>query len=262
MSKIFISGSRGELGSYLHDYFGATHKVFIESDSLSMCDVFIHCLSRHPTQSDADNLFSNITKSKELISNFNTSEEKKLFIFMSSVSLYDFSSRYINENSPLLLDNIYKMSKAHIEQYIRSTQMDYLILRLPGLLEKNQARSLMSRLFTKLSRGDRIVIEENPSFTFFVSMERVAHYCTKAIENFRTEHMSLKSTLNCFENGNASLSDLVFAIRDELCSTSEVIVEPVGKSHVLSNTTDPFELANWDSVDLTRSWVKKRSQNE
>ena len=68
--KIFITGERGELGSFLLSELGRTLSVSTDFSFIKECHILIHTLTRHPSHSNEYVIHSNISYNKKIINSF------------------------------------------------------------------------------------------------------------------------------------------------------------------------------------------------
>jgi len=163
MSKLLITGGLGHIGSKLIRHLPRHHDVTVIDNFYTQryCSLFdvgfdirlIECsFEETPVeiieQSDviihlaavtnASNSFNNsdieeinITKTKKFIDTCNDNSDAK-FIFPSSTSVYGVASDIVTEDDDSFLNpqSPYAESKIEIENYIKSKEIEYLILRL------------------------------------------------------------------------------------------------------------------------------------
>ena len=90
--KIFITGERGELGSFLLSELGRTLSVSTDFSFIKECHILIHTLTRHPSHSNEDVIHSNISYTKKSINSFFDFDKNnlpKFIIFFSTASIYN-----------------------------------------------------------------------------------------------------------------------------------------------------------------------------
>ena len=259
--RISITGFRGELGSFLKTYFSKKFEVSTSLEDFSECDVLMHALSKHPVHTNSEILYSNITFSKKILRRFwhENKSRRKLVILFSTVSFYDPKVKYHNEEAPIVIDNLYKMTKIWLENYIKSVFTDYANLRLPGILEEKNSRSLLPKIFDKLYRNENIQITSNRKFNYFVSKETVCHFCEKVIEKY-TFNKRVNLTANVYDNGNESLDEIVYLLKEMLGSKGQIKVnkDNEGRGNIL--VTDYHELlpVKRHLDQNLHSWVERR----
>ena len=161
--KIAIVGSSGQVGRDLVSFFSNTkyeifsvsrknkkkklkHKRQIELNIndfklLENCDVIINCVANHylsQNQNYSNYYQSNVLFFKELI-RIASQVHCKLFVNLSSVSLYKqrLSNRKINEKDKVKKSDYYCKTKIIGEDLLKKSALNYLNLRLPGILCSN-----------------------------------------------------------------------------------------------------------------------------
>ena len=261
MVNIFVSGANGEVGSALTKNLKTKYTVITDPYQIKDCQIFIHCLSRHPVHNDAANLFSNITYSKKLINEFTQCASKRILINMSSVSLYDKNiekKTIIYEDSRLTIDNIYQLTKIYMEDYVKTLGIDYVTLRLPGVLEKNNSRSLLPRIANKLYSNDPIIVNENPNFNYFVSTDTISLYCNFIISNFLNEAMSFRLIKNCCQKGCFNLQEILAEMKMYLGSKSKITVLPIESSNFIASKEVEFTDVILSPEEIVHDWFKEK----
>ena len=259
--RISVTGFRGELGSFLKNYFSKKFEVSTSLEDFTECEILMHALSKHPVHTNSEILYSNITFSKKILRRFwfENKARRKLVILFSTASIYDQKVKYHNEEAPIVIDNLYKMTKIWSENYIKSMFTDYANLRLPGILEEKNSRSLLPKIFDKLYRNESIQITSNKNFNYFVSKETVCHFCEKVIEKYVSDKR-VDLTANVYDNCKESLDEIVYLLKAMLGSKSQIKIKEdnLGRGNIL--ITDFHELLPvYKHLDQNlHPWVERR----
>lgn len=165
--KVLVTGGNGFLGSFICKELSRSNEVFTLSRSNSnynfnldlerpilthQFDFVIHTAGKAHSiplnDFDRNNFFlSNVTGTENLLESLIISGIPKYFVFISSVSVYGLCKGVnINEDTPLLADDPYGLSKIRAEQIIElwclRNNVICTILRLPLIVGPNPPGNL------------------------------------------------------------------------------------------------------------------------
>ena len=124
-------------------------------------DIIINCVGTHKFSKKkkiSDYIQSNIIAVKNIV-DFAKKKKIKKIINLSTVSIYSsINNKYINENSPINVDDALSLTKYLGEKIIEKSSINFVNLRLPGVLTYNMRirRTLISKLIHDIKLSKKI----------------------------------------------------------------------------------------------------------
>ncbi len=204
--NILITGSNGFLGKVLLKTLQETKNVFklnrsnsdyninLECDQILFNDHFelvIHAAGKAHTipKSHKEKILlyeSNVKGTQNLLNALLKIHKPKMFVFISSVSVYGIIDGYsINENSPLLANDPYGQSKIHCEKIIQdwcnNNNVICTILRLPLVVGANPPGNL-GNMIRAIQKGYYFNISAGVSKKSMVLASDIAKFIFNAAE--------------------------------------------------------------------------------
>jgi nucleoside-diphosphate-sugar epimerase len=201
--NILITGAGGFVGSYLYNnikfekVYGQYNnklnfKIYNKNDLIKLnflkkekikkkikIDTIIHCASKSPYHgNNFENYKKNIKITKNLIYLMKSFNIKKI-IFLSSNSVYEnINSNKINEKSFSSKTNFYAKSKLMCEKllstYSKNSDIDLIILRLPGIVGQNAQNSFLPKIAKAFKfNSDLILSNYNMKFNNLIHIKNL-----------------------------------------------------------------------------------------
>ena len=152
-------------------------------------DIFIHVASATPTSAvnRSEFLKINVIGYRNILKNAIKNGCKNFFL-ISTTSIYKNSKNgVLTERSEIQPQNYYAESKLKAEKllirYAKNYKLNYMILRLPAILEKNSRKNFISSLIDKVKKNEKIFIQhKNFKFNNMVHVDNVANIILDTIK--------------------------------------------------------------------------------
>jgi nucleoside-diphosphate-sugar epimerase len=213
--KIVITGCSGFIGNYLTRYFldkrwfvygisrrrvNISNKNFhwIQS-SIDKClfqlppvDFCVHAAALSPNNksSNVDYINTNVIGTSNLLRSIIESKCKKI-VFLSGVSLYGkVLDKVIDEETPVINPCVYGVSKYLAErEIIEQENIEYIILRLPGVLGKNAKTPWLVQLIKNMIKDQSIdVYNKDESFNNAVDVYDLSKFIDLCLSDYRIKN--------------------------------------------------------------------------
>lgn len=117
------------------------------------CNVFIHAAARHPVDTKNRIFDSNVGLLSSVLSVINP---KTKLIFLSSNSVFEQCSGWVDECTQLSPVSLYSVSKWAGEKLIQASHHNHLIFRLPAVLSQSVSHHLLARKIQAIHSGNTI----------------------------------------------------------------------------------------------------------
>ena len=190
MTKILITGANGTIGSDLVNFFSKKNKIIalyrtpnfvsknlknknirwvrqdLKKKALGKINpkVIIHCAVSHEFSKKrkcSDLIESNITSLKNLI-DFAKEKKVKFFFNFSSVKMYgDIREPVLKDSNDFINPDFYGLTKIIGEKMLQSQKINYLNIRLPGVLCYSinySTRPWLNTIINKLEKNEIVKI--------------------------------------------------------------------------------------------------------
>jgi dTDP-4-dehydrorhamnose reductase len=150
----------------------------------------------------------------------------KLFINLSSVSLYEqkFGNKRINEKSKINKNDYYCKTKIIGEELLKKSKLNFLNLRLPGILCSNFNRHSpwIKKIYDDLKKNKTIEIyNSNYLYNSVIDSYEIFRVLKKLIVNKNTVY---KSTYNLVVNNPLTILQLINILKKKTISQSKIII--------------------------------------
>lgn len=230
--KILLTGSNGFLGNILYKNLKPKHLIKTTSRSNSdynfdlvntipdfneNFDLIIHAAGKAHVISKSLSNFNdfykvNVIGTQNLLKGLEKSGLPKMFVFISSVSVYGlYRGDLINEDSDLLANDAYGRSKIQAEFIVKKWCLKhniiFTILRLPLLIAENPPGNL-KMMITAIKKGYYFNINGGTSKKSMVLVSDVARYITLAAEK--------GGVFNLTDSYHPNLHELSFHIANQI----------------------------------------------
>ena len=259
---MIITGANGVVGADLVKFFSKKNKVFaiyrtenkinknlknknikwikqdlskgvlknIKSKIIIHCAV-AHTLSKKKNYSDIVN--SNIIGLRNILIFAKKNKIKKIF-HLSSVALYgDIKSKILRERNPFINPEFYGLTKILMEKMVESQNMNYLNIRLPGIVGyqiNDPRRPWLCKILNKLKNGQKVeIFNSEKNFNNIIDSYEIYKFL---------EHLILKKkfksgSLNLSSNKPMKLSKIIYYMREKLNSKSKLFFNKKKSKHFI-----------------------------
>lgn len=247
-----ITGSLGVIGSDLVDEISKKHFVYafyrsarIKKNSKNIKwiqhdfrkfykkklyptpDIVINCIATHEFSKNKrlkNYKDSNIYSVKNLIK-FSKKNNVKLFVNLSTVSVYRSSSiNQLTENLPKDQKSTLAKTKLSGEKIINNSGLNYVNLRLPGILSKHNRvknRPWLNMIINKAKQNKAIkVFNLNSKFNNVVDSIEIARLILHIVQQ---KKYLIKENFNFTCSNPLTLKKIIIMIKKELKSKSKII---------------------------------------
>lgn len=199
--NILVTGANGFVGKYVHDYFKSKdHRLYQHCRGANLrfdimaCDpdVIIHCAAAAgPWHSTKNIIRDNILFTQELLE-LAKEFPPKLFIFMSSVSVYGDTrnSSWVSEKHKSVDPSTYGLSKLICERMLTESKIPAISLRCPGIVgPKCTGRNWPVRLAREiLAKKEVSLFGPSSKFNSVVHVEDICETIEYFIEHAPKDH--------------------------------------------------------------------------
>ena len=271
--KILISGANGVVGSDLVKFFSKKNKVygiyrtsnfvnkklkskniFWKKHDLSKKikinfkpDIIIHCAVVHSfsKRNDEKNLInSNILGIMNILDFANLKNVKKIF-HLSSINVYgEINKKVLDEKHWFENPDLLGISKIMTEKVIQTQKIDYLNLRLPGIVgyQINDPRRPWFSKIVNLIKGNKKVDIFNSEKKFNNIVDTIEIY--RIINHFKNKK-NLRDTINFSASNPIKLKKIIQVIVKKLDSKSKIIYQKQKRKHFILSNSKSEKLYNF-----------------
>jgi len=255
--KIAIVGSSGQVGRDLVNFFSNTkYEIFSVSRKnkkkilkhkrqiklninnfklLENCDVIINCVANHylsQKQSYSNYYQSNVFFFKELIRIANQ-VHCRLFVNLSSVSLYKqkLNNKKINEKDKVKKNDYYCKTKIIGEDLLKKSTLNYLNLRLPGILCSNFERHIpwIKKIYDDLKNNKDIEIYNSDYlYNSVIDTYEIFRVIKKVIIK---KNKVYRNIYNLVSNNSLTVLQLINFLKKKTKSKSKIILSKYKKKN-------------------------------
>lgn len=260
LSDVRITGGNGEVGTQLLSICSnGDWKCSLVNDvsDIRKDNVVVHLACRHPNDSVKHQVDSNLHYLSQVIDVCQSVNAR--IIFFSSTSIYGQNVKgTVYETDYPSVQNTYGMTKWLGEQLIIESQVDYVIMRCPAILELHNVRNLLSRIYLKLANHESIsLFNADMQFNNFIDVQTLYQFIDLVIK--RSEKRNL--IVNCAVRPKLSLRQIVMVMRECMNSSSDVGTVKSHQNGVIVSA-EPF----WDILGdrlecpskIIAKWVRQR----
>lgn len=180
---IGITGCRGELGSFLSNFF-SERTVSVDLNRKHRAELtlqkLVHTVAKHPTHDPRDILKSNLALLDKLLE---ITRQTNLLYFISSraIDLYFGNERNQRLDYKKNNEDLYVLSKVFAEILFEKSNVNGFSLRIPALLELKNKRNFMSLTLEKMSKNEDIFAYDlDQIFNSFISPKDIARFINES----------------------------------------------------------------------------------
>jgi len=247
-----ITGANGTIGADLVNYFSKDCKVYafyrtknkivknLRNENIKWIkqdlknnikvnikpDLIVHSVVTHPfskKSSYKDYINSNIIALKNVI-DFSKKKKVKNFIYLSSFKVYgDIKKSVLNENNVISNPTLLGATKLLSEQIIQQQKLNYVILRLPGVLSylnRDPRRPWVNKIINDLKKNRKInIYNSNKPFNNFIDTIEIA----KFIKHLLKFKLFKKTIVNFSTSNPIKLKKLIIFLKKNIGSRSKII---------------------------------------
>ena len=262
---MLITGASGKIGSDLVKFFSKNHKVYalyrkknlvtrslrnknikwIKQDIIKNfhkkinTKIIIHCAGVHSfskKNSFDDHINSNILGILKILDFARYNNVSKIF-HISSVDVYgDVKNKVLNESNPYINPSILGFSKILMEKIISNSKIDYLNIRVPGVVgyQVNDMRyPWLSKTIQKLKENNKVVVY-NGDKRFNNILDTVEIY--KFIKYLLKKKLG-RTSINLSASKPIELRKMIEYIKKNTKSKSKILFKKSKSKHfVISNS--------------------------
>lgn len=177
----------------------------------SKFDYLIHCASAIPDDNLSKKSFfdTNVKGFRRLLEISKQNKVKKI-VLLSTVSVYGkIKTKEINEKTKISQQDDYGKTKYMMEndlkKYSRKYGINYVILRLPGVIGKNSKHNFLSRIIEKLKNknlDNLILYNKNLKFNNLIHAEDLSKVIFQCIQSSKLSGIFLLGSKNPVKFGN------------------------------------------------------------
>lgn len=284
--NILITGATGPVGKDLLKFFSKNNKIYatyrkksnkitnsknvnwIKTNFLGTyifpqnlnVQCIIHCAvdQKYLNLNKKKYLYSNLKIIKNLIYNFKRFKKNKVFINLSSIEVYgQIKKKILNENYKPIQQNIYGLMKYKCEKTLEKSNINYVNLRLPGVLcelSKNiKNRPWVNLISHKLKKNENIQIYNTKSkFNNLISTDELKKIISKILKS----EVVIKKNFNVGGAKPLDLKIIVNMMKKKLNSKSLIIENNNSKKSFLISIQKIEKFLN-HKISSTRSMIYK-----
>lgn len=287
MDKILITGGSGRIGSDLTKFFSKDNKVyatFRKNNSITknlrnknifwikhdiknsltkriQPNIIIHCAGVHPSSKNnnyKDYISSNIIGLSKIIDFAKKNKIKKIF-HLSSIDVYgNIQKSILNESSAYIEPSIFGCTKLFMERMISFEKIDYLNIRLPGVVgyQVNDYRGpWLCKIVNKLLKNKKIeIFNGNKSFNNILDTYEIYKFI-----NYLKKKTLKRETVNLSACKAINLKKLIFNIKKELNSKSKILIKKNKSKHFIISNKKLINLYNYKlstTSEIIRRYIR------
>ena len=282
--KILISGANGVVGSDLVKFFSKKNKVYaiyrssnfvnkkmksknifwIKHDLIKKIkvnfkpDIVIHCAVVHSfsKKNDKKNLInSNILGLLNILDFCNQQKVKKIF-HLSSINVYgEIKKNILNEKHAFQNPDLLGISKIMMEKIIQTQKIDYLNLRLPGIVGyqiNDPRRPWISKILNLIKNNKKVsIFNSNKNFNNIVDTYEIYR-----IINYFKNKKNLRDTVNFSASNPIKLYKIIELMSKKLNSRSKIIYQKKKTKHFILSNSKLRKLYNFEPSS-TKKIIKR-----
>ncbi len=284
--SILITGANGEIGIDLVKKLSSKNKILaiyrtknkkiknfknviwikwdlkkkIKKKFISVPKYIIHCAidQKYLIKNKKKYIQSNNTIIKNLI-NFANKNKVKLIMNMSSIDVYgDIKKNLLNESYHFNKPNVYGLFKYLSEENLYKQKINFINLRLPGILSESNKKNLMRPWLKKIIQNikqekDIIVCNAEKKFNNVISTNDIADLFNYLIK----KNILLRDTFNFAASSPLPLNLLLNYIKKKLNSKSKIIQINNTKNKSFYISSKKLENKTKYKIPSTKSIIKK-----
>ncbi len=224
----------------------------------------IHCAvdQKYLKKNKKKYIQSNYIIIKNLI-NFANKNKVKLIINMSSIDVYgDIRKNLLNENYYCNKPNVYGLSKSLSEQKLHKQKINFINLRLPGILSESNEKKLMRPWLKKIIQNikeekDIIIYNAKKKFNNVISTNEMVNLSNYLIK----KNILIRDSFNFAASSPLSLNLLLNYVKKKLNSKSKIIQLKNSKNKSFYISSKKLENKINYKIPSTKSIIKKYLEN-
>jgi UDP-glucose 4-epimerase len=219
LKTILIIGSTGSIGKELKKKLNSKYNLICPSKKRGFdisnfkklnlllkknIDVLINLSGQVSSKS---NLLRTILIGNQNIIKSLQNRKKPIVYYISTTLVYGYSSKLVNEESPLNPVSNYAKIKLKAEKEYNLSNLNYKILRLSNVYG-NEKNNLINSIINSIDQSDKLFVNNVNSYRNYIYIKDVVEIIKKIIEtnlkfkvyNIGHENMSIKKIINIIEN--------------------------------------------------------------
>ena len=187
----------------------------------------IHCaVNQKYLQNNNKRYFQKNNLIMENIIDFANKNKIQLILNLSSVDVYGFINKhFVNENYSPKKPNIYGKMKLKLEKKLYKENINFVNLRLPGVLckkEQNFERPWLNKIIYKIKKDENInIFNQNKRFNNIIDTNEIARLFRHIIK----KKLIVRDTYNFASSNPLQLNKILKLIRNKLDSKSKFFEE-------------------------------------
>ena len=187
----------------------------------------IHCaVNQKYLQNNNKRYFQKNNLIMENIIDFANKNKIQLILNLSSVDVYGFINKhFVNENYSPKKPNIYGKMKLKLEKKLYKENINFVNLRLPGVLckkEQNFERPWLNKIIYKIKKNENInIFNQNKRFNNIIDTNEIARLFRHIIK----KKLIVRDTYNFASSNPLQLNKILKLIRNKLDSKSKFFEE-------------------------------------
>ena len=195
---------------------------------------------------------------KNLINNFKKLKKDKIFINLSSIEVYGhIKKKILYENYKPFQQNPYGLMKYKCEKILKKSNINYVNLRLPGVLckfsKKLKNRPWINLISHKLKKNEDVQIYNSKSkFNNLISTDELKKIIIKILKSKAV----IKKNFNVGSSKPLNLKMIINMMKKKLGSKSLIIESETKKISFLISIQKIEKFLNY-KISSTRSMIKK-----
>lgn len=272
MKRLLITGYKGFIGSYLYKRFKNEENLEVDglgrefdlsrNEVLKKYDFIVHsaALSRPIKGIPAINyVFDNVLGTYNLLKN----QKSARVVYLSSISVYGkVSVEILTEDAPITDPDIYGITKLLGEKVICDTELDSVILRLPGVLGKGAKTPWLSRVARGIFNNDEIpVYNLDAPFNNIVTLNMLYQIIRRVFQLMESGFLKGISIANVSADKPITIREVIKTVENFFGRKASLRTVEPKKSFIISNEKLKKTLMV-DSLPPTRDLILEYLQAE
>ncbi len=187
----------------------------------------IHCaVNQKYLQNNKKRYFQKNNLIMENIIDFANKNKTQLILNLSSIDVYGFINKhFVNENYSPKKPNIYGKMKLKLEKKLYKENINFVNLRLPGVLckkKQNFERPWLNKIIYKIKKNENIhIFDQNKRFNNVIDTSEIARLFRHIIK----KKLIVRDTYNFASSNPLQLNKILKLIRNKLDSKSKFFEE-------------------------------------
>lgn len=247
---IGVTGADGFIGTHLIEQLkegGYQHRSFqgdlLDMDALETfaegCDQVVHLAGVF--SNDFDQLMNVNVKGTRNVVEACKKQDVERIVFSSTGAVYGepLKEGISHEEDPLLPNTLYGISKAYAEEYIRFSDLPFVILRFPNVYGPGNRKGVIYHFIDSIKKQRKVTVfgtgEQKRNFLF---VEDAVDAILKTLESKRNNEV-----FNIADTAIYSLKDLISVLQEVRGLKFSVDFQPADESNRLQMLSESVEKA-------------------